>query len=127
MSYAIIGMKFYFRVVMRINLSFMLVLFLCSSAVSSPEFVVSCVDSSIDSPVLIAKAIADSEYLASNSPAIIEQSTEISVSSVDGLEVSRMSHDAKVEHKGRVRSEIQDKWKDGDQICVKVEFKKPLI
>ena len=105
----------------------MLVLFLCSSAVSSPEFVVSCVDSSIDSPVLIAKAMADSEYLASNSPALIEQTTEISVSSVDGREVSRMAHDAKVEHKGRVRSEIQDKWSNGGQICVKVEFKKPLI
>lgn len=111
---------------MKKNLSFILVLFFCSRAVSSPEFVVSCVDSTIDNSVLIAKAIADSEYLSNNSPAIIEQATEVSVESTNGVEVVRLLHDAKVEHKGVVRSEIQSKWVDGDQTCVKVEFKRSL-
>ena len=111
---------------MKKNLSFILVLFFCSRAVSSPEFVVSCVDSTIDNSVLIAKAIADSEYLSNNSPAIIEQATEVSVESTNGVEVVRLLHDAKVEHKGVVRSEIKSKWVDGDQTCVKVEYKRPL-
>jgi hypothetical protein len=108
------------------NPSFLLLTLLCTGATSSTNTVVSCVSSKTDSPVLVAKALADAEYLSNNSPAVIEQVTEVSVKSSGGVEHSRFTHDATVSHSGKVRSEIIRKWIDSGETCVELVFKKPL-
>lgn len=108
------------------NLSFLLIPLFCARAASDPPSIISCVPSSTDSPVLVAKALADAEYLTNNSEAVIEQVTAVSVKSSGGVEQSKLTHDATVKHSGKVRSEIIRKWSSSGETCVELMFKKPL-
>jgi maltodextrin utilization protein YvdJ len=104
------------------NLSLLLFVGLASTANALNETNITCVPIEAHNSVLMAKALGDAEFMANREPAIIEQKTYMSVSRVNGVEVSKLDHSSQITQRGYVQSKINKKWKNNNQICVELSL-----
>jgi hypothetical protein len=78
------------------NLSLLLFVGLASTASALNENNIPCVPKEAHNSVLMAKALGDAEFMANCEPVFIEQETSMSVSRLNGVEVSQLDHSSKI-------------------------------
>ena len=104
------------------NLSLLLFVGLASTASALNETNITCVPIEAHNSVLMAKALGDAEFMANREPAIIEQKTYMSVSRVNGVEVSKLDHSSQITQRGYVQSKIKRKWEENNKVCVELSL-----
>jgi hypothetical protein len=104
------------------NLSILLFVGLTSTASALNETNITCVAKEAHNPVLMAKSLGDAEFMANREPAVIEQETSVSVSSINGVEISKLDHSSTITQRGYVQSKINKKWEKNNQICVELSL-----